>query len=71
VSFAAITPCVASQRAFIVVVVVVVVVLSLSSQSGNFWIHPPKYINTNSLAVRSEVSQVAIGPSTATCSPLN
>jgi hypothetical protein len=32
VSFAAITLCVASQRAFIVI--------SLSAQSGNFWIHP-------------------------------
>jgi hypothetical protein len=35
VSFAAITLCVASQRVF-----VVVVVISLSTQSGNFWIHP-------------------------------
>jgi hypothetical protein len=33
VSFAAITLCVASQRVFIVVI-------SLSIQSGNFWIHP-------------------------------
>jgi hypothetical protein len=32
VRFAAITLCVASQRVFIVVV-------SLSTQSGNFWIH--------------------------------
>jgi len=45
VSFSAITLCVASQRVFIVVVVVVVVivvivVISLSTQSGNFWIHP-------------------------------
>jgi hypothetical protein len=43
VSFAAITLCVASQRVFVVVivvvVVVVVVVISLSTQSGNFWIH--------------------------------
>jgi hypothetical protein len=36
VIFAAITICVASQRVFVVVVVVVV----LSTQSGNFWIHP-------------------------------
>jgi hypothetical protein len=36
VSFATITLCVASQRVF----VVVVVVISLSIQSGNFWIHP-------------------------------
>jgi hypothetical protein len=35
VSFAAITLCVASQRLFIVVVLV-----SLSTQSGNFWIRP-------------------------------
>jgi hypothetical protein len=40
VSFAAITLCVASQRVLIVVVVVVVVVISLSTQSGNFWLHP-------------------------------
>jgi hypothetical protein len=33
VSFAAITLCVASQRVFIVVVI------SLSTQSGNLWIH--------------------------------
>jgi hypothetical protein len=39
VSFAAITLCVASQRVF-VVVVVVVVFISLSTQSGNFWIYP-------------------------------
>jgi hypothetical protein len=32
VSFAAITLCIASQRVFIVVI-------SLSTQSGNFWIH--------------------------------
>jgi hypothetical protein len=32
-SFAAITLCVASQRVYIVI--------SLSTQSGNFWIHPP------------------------------
>jgi len=38
--FAAITLCVASQRVFVVVVVVVVVVISLSTQSGNFWMHP-------------------------------
>jgi hypothetical protein len=35
VSFTAITLCVASQR-----VIVVVVVVSLSTPSGNFWIHP-------------------------------
>jgi len=40
VSFAAIILCVASQRVFVVVVVVVVVVISLSTQCGNFWIHP-------------------------------
>jgi hypothetical protein len=33
-SFAAITPCVASQR------VVTVVVVFVMTQSGNFWIHP-------------------------------
>jgi hypothetical protein len=39
VNFAAVSLCVASQRVFIVVVVVVVVVfISLSTQSGNFWI---------------------------------
>jgi hypothetical protein len=32
VSFVAITVCVASQRVF--------TVISLSTQSGNFWIHP-------------------------------
>jgi hypothetical protein len=36
VSFAAITLCVASQRVFIVVV-------SLSTQSGNFWIQPRNF----------------------------
>jgi len=36
VSFAPITLCVASQRVFIVVIVVFI---SLSTQSGNFWIH--------------------------------
>jgi len=35
VSFVAITFCVASQRVFIVVSV-----FSLSTKSGNFWIHP-------------------------------
>jgi hypothetical protein len=39
VSFATIPLRVAFQRVFIVVVVVVVVI-SLSTQSGNFWIHP-------------------------------
>jgi hypothetical protein len=39
VSFAAITLCIASQRVFIVVVVVVVVYF-VTTQSGNFWIHP-------------------------------
>jgi len=34
-SFAAITPCVNSQRVFIVIVVYFVI-----TQSGNFWIHP-------------------------------
>jgi hypothetical protein len=38
VSFAAITLCVAS-RVFIVVIV------SLSTQSGNFWIHPRRLFN--------------------------
>jgi hypothetical protein len=33
VSFASIIPCVTSQRMFIVLI-------SLSTQSGNFWIHP-------------------------------
>jgi hypothetical protein len=37
VIFAAITLCVASQRVFIVVVAVVFI--SLSTRSGNFWIH--------------------------------
>jgi hypothetical protein len=37
VSFAAMTLCVASQRVFIVVVI------SLSTQSGSFWIHPRSY----------------------------
>jgi hypothetical protein len=43
VSFAAITLYVASQGVFIFVVVLVVI--SLSAQSGNFWIHPRKYRN--------------------------
>jgi hypothetical protein len=34
-SFAAITLCVASERVFIVIVFI-----SLSTQSGNFWIYP-------------------------------
>jgi hypothetical protein len=38
-SFAAITLCVACHRVFIVVVVVVVVYF-VTTQSGNFWIHP-------------------------------
>jgi hypothetical protein len=38
VSFATITLCVAFQRVFIVVGVI-----SLSSQSGNFWIHAHIY----------------------------
>jgi hypothetical protein len=42
VSFAVITLCVASQQVF-VVVVVVVVFISLSTQSGNTWIHPRIY----------------------------
>jgi hypothetical protein len=37
VSFAAITLCIASQQVFIVVI-------SLSIQSGNFWIHPLMFI---------------------------
>jgi hypothetical protein len=41
VSFAAIALCVASQRVFIVVEYI-----SLWTQSGNFWIHPRKYYNT-------------------------
>jgi hypothetical protein len=40
-NFAAVTLCVASQRVFVVVVVVV----SLSTQSGNFWIRPRNVIN--------------------------
>jgi hypothetical protein len=39
VSFAAITLCVASQRC------VLLLFISLSTQSGNFWIHPRIYIN--------------------------
>jgi hypothetical protein len=37
VSFASITLCVASQRVFI----------SLSTQSGNFWIHPRSFLSVN------------------------
>jgi hypothetical protein len=44
VSFAAITRCVASQRVF-VVVVAAAAVISLSTQSGNFWIHPRTCLN--------------------------
>jgi hypothetical protein len=41
VSFAAITLCVAPQRVVVVVVVVVVVIVYfVSTQSGNFWLHP-------------------------------
>jgi lipopolysaccharide/colanic/teichoic acid biosynthesis glycosyltransferase len=52
VSFAAITLCVASQRVVVVVVVVVVVIIiiiiiSLSTQSGNFWIHPRITVNND------------------------
>jgi hypothetical protein len=39
VSFAAITLCVASQRVFIFI--------SLSTQSGNFWIHSRTYVRTH------------------------
>jgi hypothetical protein len=39
VSFAAITLCVACQRVFIFVIVVAVVYF-VTTQSGNFWIHP-------------------------------
>jgi hypothetical protein len=44
VSFAAITLCVASQRVFLAVSVVDDVI-SLSTQSGNFWIHPRIFLN--------------------------
>jgi hypothetical protein len=44
VSFAAITLCVASQRVFIVVI-------SLSTQAGNFWIHPRMYAHRSSQSV--------------------
>jgi len=37
VSFAAIILCVASQRVFIVVLI------TLSTQSGNVWIHPRRF----------------------------
>jgi len=43
VSVAALTLYVASQR--VSVVVVVVVVVSLSTKSGNIWIHPPTGAN--------------------------
>jgi hypothetical protein len=43
VSFAAITLSLASQRVF--VVVVVVVVYFVMTQSGNFWIHPRRFVH--------------------------
>jgi hypothetical protein len=43
VSFAAITLCVVSQRVFIVVVYFVM------TQSGNFWIHPPRSVTVRKL----------------------
>jgi hypothetical protein len=47
VSFAAITLCVASRRVFIVI--------SLSTQPGNFWIHPRTYMHTPSFRRTNEV----------------
>jgi hypothetical protein len=46
-NFAAITLCVASQRVFIVVSVYI----SLSTQSGNFWIHTHTCTNTRYMVV--------------------
>jgi hypothetical protein len=40
VSFAAITLCVASQR-LLLLLLLLLLLISLSTQSGNFWIHPP------------------------------
>jgi hypothetical protein len=48
VSFGAITACVASQRVFIAVI-------SLSTQSGNFWIHPPTFSCYLRLYLRSSL----------------
>jgi hypothetical protein len=52
VSFAAINLCVASQR----VLIVAVVFISLSTQYGNFWIHPRK-IDSGCAALRRVRSQ--------------
>jgi hypothetical protein len=51
VSFATITLCVASQPVF-------VVVISLSTQSGNFWIHSRMLIADNVKIKRITVSLV-------------
>jgi hypothetical protein len=45
VGFAAITFCVASQRAFIIVIVIIIIIIIIivyfiMTQSGNFWIYP-------------------------------
>jgi hypothetical protein len=67
VDFAAITLCVASQRAFIVTIVVAVVVvllllllllllfISLSTQSGNFWIHPLIWSRDSSVGIATRL----------------
>jgi hypothetical protein len=49
VSFAAITLCVASQQAF--VVVVVVVVYSVSTKSGYFWIHTRMFVDCTGMMI--------------------
>jgi hypothetical protein len=43
VSFAATTLYVASQREYIIIIIIIIIIIlfiSLSTQSGNFWIHP-------------------------------
>jgi len=44
VSFAAVTLCVASQRVSVIVVYFVI------TQSGNFWMHPPKSDELNKMS---------------------
>jgi hypothetical protein len=41
VSFAAITLCVVSQRVFIIIIIIIIIIVYfITTQSGNFWIHP-------------------------------
>jgi hypothetical protein len=61
VSFIAITLCVASQRVFIVI--------SLSTQSGNIWIHPRmlQHCKTEWMVRRTLVCFVVVPNNTSVC----